>query len=285
MPRLLRLLILLLALPGAARAEATDQSERLNRWFSELGSPLPKEAFGHYLARAARLQHGAPYDESLPLPARETLQVNLEQFECVSFIEASLAVARCGWMGRRNTACFTEELVASRYRGGEMNDYASRLHYFTEWIDDNATRARLTNLTEPLGGTPIQKDFFYISRRALHRPDVQSALDDRQLEQLTRKVTATEAALSTRPHIVLSREAAASVLGGLEDGDLVAFVRERPGMLVHHAGFVLWANGTPRLLHASSYHKRVVITVRDVTNYLLRRPERKGVIVARPLAP
>ena len=61
---------------------------------------------------------------------------------------------------------------------------------------------------------------------------------------------------------MLSRENAPAVLNELLDGDLVAFVRERPGLLVHHAGLVYWANGTPRLLHASSYHGRVVITVR-----------------------
>ena len=105
------------------------------------------------------------------------------------------------------------------------------------------------------------------------------------LTSMTREMQTTEARLSATTHSVLTRESAATVLSELEDGDLVAFVRERPGLLVYHAGFVYWANGTPRLLHASSYHGRVVITVRDLTNYLLRRPERRGVIVARPIVP
>ncbi len=105
------------------------------------------------------------------------------------------------------------------------------------------------------------------------------------LAVLTREVAATESRLSRAPHLVLSREKARAVLDALEDGDLVAFVRERSGLLVHHAGFVYRVGGKPRLLHASSYHQRVVLTPDDVSSYLLRRSERRGVLVARPLRP
>ena len=168
----------------------------------------------------------------------------------------------------------------SRYRGGALGDYASRLHYFVDWIGDNEARGRIENLTTSLGGTPVQKDFYLITRRELPK----AAIDQEAIDAVTETLLATEQRLSSTSHDVLGRESAPEALRALEDGDLVAFVRERPGLLVHHAGFVYWANGTPRLLHASSYHERVVITESDLTDYLLRRPERKGVIIARPLA-
>ena len=138
----------------------------------------------------------------------------------------------------------------------------------------------LENLTTSLGGTHVQKDFYLITRRELPK----AAIDQEAIDAVTETLLATEQRLSSTSHDVLGRESAPEALRALEDGDLVAFVRERPGLLVHHAGFVYWANGTPRLLHASSYHERVVITESDLTDYLLRRPERKGVIIARPLA-
>ena len=56
--------------------------------------------------------------------------------------------------------------------------------------------------------------------------------------------------------------------------------------MVTHAGFVLRSEGgRARLVHASSYHRRVVLTREDLADYLLRRPERTGVMVARPLPP
>ncbi len=265
----------------ASSARAEQPVAKLASWYNALGEPRPSESFGRYLTRTARIQHGVKYVEISARPGAETLDVHVDAFECVSFIESTLAVARCAWESEPTASCFVRELEATRYRSGHMGDYASRLHYFVDWIGDNESRGRLVNMTAALGGEPVRKDFFYITERVLERADVQE--DD--LASLTREMQTTEARLSATTHAVLTRQSAPPVLSELEDGDLVAFVRERPGLLVHHAGFVYWANGTPRLLHASSYHGRVVITVRDLTNYLLRRPERRGVIVARPIVP
>jgi len=265
----------------AISARAEQPATKLASWYNALGEPRPSESFGRYLTRTAHIQHGVKYAEISTRPGAETLDVNVDAFECVSFIESTLAVARCAWESEPTESCFVRELEATRYRSGRMGDYASRLHYFIDWIGDNESRGRLSNMTASLGGEPVQKDFFYISERVLKRSNVKE--DD--LASLTREMRTTEARLSATTHSVLTRQSAPPVLSELKDGDLVAFVRERPGLLVTHAGFVYWANGTPRLLHASSYHGRVVITVRDLTNYLLRRPERRGVIVARPIVP
>jgi len=253
----------------------------LDEWFRELGSPEPSEGFGAFVARSARIQQGISYDNSIPPPGDEFLRVKLDAFECVSFIESALAVARCAWNADQTPACFTRELTLARYRDGSMGDYSSRLHYFVDWIGDNEGRGRLENLTPSLGGAPVQKDFFYITRRVLDP----APLGEEQRATLTTGLAAAETELSRASHSVLDRDHAPEAMGSLEDGDVVAFVRDRPGLMVHHAGFVYWADGTPRLLHASSYHQRVVITVEDVSDYLLRRPNGRGIIVARPLPP
>jgi hypothetical protein len=261
----------------SASGWSPDAKIALRAWFDAVGAPASGESFGHYLARAAYRKHGVGYDRNESSPeAPEELRIELARFECVSFIESSLALARCGWARDPTESCFERELVLSRYRGGTPSSYASRLHYFTEWIADNDARGRLQDITSHLGGEPIRKDFFYVSRRIPPRED----LDAMRLE-----MRAIEERLSSEAHVVLLREDAREGLANLEDGDVVAFVRERQGMLVHHAGFVYRMEGRPRLLHASSYHQRVVLTPDDVTSYLLRRPERRGVIVARPVQP
>jgi len=268
----------------ASSARLEQPATKLASWYNALGEPRLSESFGRYLVRTARIQHGVKYAEISEPTGAETLDVDVDAFECVSFIESTLAVARCGWGAEPTESCFVRELEATRYRSGRMGDYASRLHYFIDWIGDNESRGRLVNMTASLGGEPVQKDFFYVSERALKRSDAKEN-ELASLMSMVREMQTTEARLSATTHSVLTRESAPPVLSELKDGDLVAFVRERPGLLVHHAGFVYWTNGTPRLLHASSYHSRVVITVSDLTNYLLRRPERRGVIVARPIAP
>lgn len=264
-----------------ASALSPHQRAKLETWFETVGSPSPGETFGHYLARAARIQHGVAYAHEIAPPGEEPLRVDLDRFECVSFIEESLAVARCGFRAEASADCFERELERSRYRGGRRDGYASRLHYFSDWIEDNEIRGRVRDLTASLGGTPVTRPFFHISRRVVARAPISEAAKASFLAGIGRE----EARLGARPHVVLSRDAAPAALGGLDDGDILAFVYDRPGLLVHHAGFVLRVSGEPRLLHASSYHGRVVITASDVSSYLLRRPERRGVIVARPLAP
>jgi hypothetical protein len=275
------LLLSLAAYASDHQTLTTKTRTKLKEWYDGVGPPLTHETFGAYLARTALFQRGAGY-ESVQAPAvPEELRVELSRFECVTFIESSLAVARCGFRGESTPACFERELVASRYRGGALSDYASRLHYFDDWIDDNETRKRIQNLTPALGGEPLPRRYFHITSRVLPRADVSPD----ELAILTREVAATESRLSRTPHLVLSRERVPRVLDRLQDGDLVAFVRERSGLLVHHAGFVYRVRGKPRLLHASSYHQRVVLTPDDVASYLLRRPERRGILVARPSSP
>ena len=151
------------ALAISARAEPS--TAKLASWYSALGEPRPSESFGHYHARTARIQHGVKYEENSESPGAETLDAGVDAFECVSFIESTLAVARCAWESEPTASCFVGELEATRYRGGRMGDYASRLHYFVDWIGDNENRGRLVNMTASLGGEPVQKDFFYITER------------------------------------------------------------------------------------------------------------------------
>lgn len=267
--------------PAGLPPLSAEERSKLGSWFRDAGDPRPGEPFGSYLARVAYLKLGVDYDEVVSPPGEEKLHIDLDRFECVTFIESSLAVARCGYRNDPSSECFERELVLSRYRDGVPSDYASRLHYFVDWIDDNGRRNRLQNLTAELGGEPMTRNFFYVTRRLLRR----AVMSGDELARIEREMAETEARLSREPHLVLTRASVASASGKLEDGDLVSFVRERPGLLVSHAGFIYRAKGQPRLLHASSFHRRVVLTPEDVASYLLRRPERTGLIVARPLPP
>lgn len=49
---------------------------------------------------------------------------------------------------------FLEELREIRYRDGRFDGYASRLHYFSEWIRDNQEKGVVQDITRELGGVP-----------------------------------------------------------------------------------------------------------------------------------
>ena len=248
-------------------------------WYETVGKPFPGEDFGHFLGRVAQARVGTPYAETSPATARETLTIDLDRFECVSFLESSLAVARCAWRGELTQGCFVWELMGLRYRSGLMGDYASRLHYFVDWLADNEGRWRLEDRTALLGGEPMGRDFHYMTRHGLSTEALKSPV-------VRREMVAVERHLTSRPFVVLPRDRLSETLLSLQDGDVIAVVGDKPGRLVTHAGFIIKRTGeTPRLLHASSYRRRVVLTTESVTDYVLRRPERIGIIVARPLPP
>jgi hypothetical protein len=90
---------------------------------------------GEIVVRVGRPFVGEPYTpHTLELPGPERVVVNLREFDCVTYVESVLAMARLIRDGRNSFAEFTEELRRIRYRDGRLDGYPSRLHYFSEWI-------------------------------------------------------------------------------------------------------------------------------------------------------
>jgi len=257
-----------------------QQQALLKKWFGTVGQRHKVEPFGALIIRAARAQLQKPYRDPPQDDKPEHLAVEIDSFQCVSFVESSLAIARCAWADTPNQACYLHELTSSRYRDGRLNGYASRLHYFTDWIDDNARRHRISELSATLGGQPSHYEFDFMSQHsalypALTHPETLASL------------VQTEQRLSAEPHSIIPRDAVRKHESKLQSGDVVAIVSNKhPGLLVRHTGFIDTTNPKiVRLLHASSSHGRVLLTAGDIADYMQGRPDRLGMMVARPQPP
>lgn len=261
------------------RSLPPDQAARLHAWYGAVGSVQTRESFGSFVVRVAKRQLGVPYDNSPEPPRPEELRIRLDTQQCVSLVESSLAVARCVWQQAATESCFMDEVQAMRYRGGVIDGYASRLHYFVEWIDDNVQRRRFELLTPRLGAVPIRAKLDYITRHAAAYPTLADA-------SIHGAIAAVEQRLSAGEYSFVPRERIAEAQRELQDGDVIALVGSKPGLIVTHAGFIArGAGGATHLLHASSHHKRVLLTRTDLADYVARRPERRGIMVLRPLVP
>lgn len=267
-------------LPGDELNGAFDRATRgLVAWFVALGEPGAQETFGAYIVRAAKLMLGRPYGHTVEVPGQEVVDCDVSQFQCESYVESSLAVARCGWMGEPSVACYRREVGRMRYRHGAMQGFGSRLHYFEDWLSDNALRGVLTLTSAKLGGKKMQRSTAYMTDHVQAYPALQ---DGNEL----RRVQAAERRLSRSSVDVVMRQDVAAAERALQDGDIVAIVTRRPDILVHHAGLVdRDEGGAVHLLHASSAHHHVMRTSEDISAYLGRRPERQGMLVARPISP
>jgi hypothetical protein len=260
-------------------ALSQPQAALLAQWFDLLGEPSQTETFGDFLARAASIKRHSPYQELDETIGPERLHVDLARFDCLSLIDTSLAVARCAWIGAATEACFVKELIATRYRHGVMKGFTSRLHYLVDWLDDNRERHRLDDLTRDLGGILLRRHFAYMSEHENLYPPMSDP-------EVREAIARTEARLSQQIYAVIVWRSVIEKEHSLMDGDLVGIVTRDTGRLIGHAGLVLRdSKDKAQLLHASSYHRSVVLTRTSLADYVSRRRDRWGIMIARPRAP
>lgn len=302
MPFVSRLLIpclavLLLALGGIAAGQAeadvraqpvtvpdtvtVADDEASRAAFTEIMARAQQEAW-HERPPGAVVQHvglafrKAPYAEGLlDTELEERLVVDLRQFDCVTFVEIALAMAR-GILAEDYTyATFTAHLEDQRYRDGRMDGYCSRLHYFTDWIYDNARRGTVVDLTQQLGGVPMaEAPTFMSAHRSAYR---QLAASD----SLYRELVQVEQAIAAQPRYYIPQDRISEVYSALQAGDIIALATDIDGLDVSHTGIVYRGpEGTVGLLHASL--EDGVKVSPDLQRYVQNNRRQTGIVVARP---
>jgi N-acetylmuramoyl-L-alanine amidase-like protein len=273
----------------AARSPDPDR-ERLLAWTAALrngGLARATIPLGGSAARVGELAAGTPY-EAATLEAylraggspwgQEPLTLSLTRFDCVTLVESCLAVARvAGAQDVPTWERFGREIERMRYRGGERRGYTSRLHYFSEWIADGATRGLVRDLGAELGGVEDRRALRFMTR---HRASYPAFAD----EQVFREIGATERRLDGRPRRVIPTERIAEVAHRIESGDVLAFATAIPGLDVTHAAFAYRdAAGVLRVLHAPLSGGVVAITRTTLPEYVAAIRRATGILVARPL--
>ena len=264
--------------------------ERLRGWVSVLRSEGLLDSGRPFAAAAVRvgeLAAGTPY-EAFTLeeyiraggsPMRtEPLTLHLDRFDCVSLVEACLAVARVAARpGEPRWDDFAREMERMRYRGGERAGYASRLHYFSEWLDDGARRGLLQVLGEELGARPDTRPLRFMSSN----PDSYPAL---ALEPVLEEIRQVERGLDNMPRWVIPTDRIEEISDEIESGDIVAFATSIEGLDVTHAAFA-YRDETDvlRVLHAPLSGGVVEITSSTLPQYVAAIRRSTGILLARPL--
>src|SRR3989449_6011420 len=163
---------------------------------------------------------------------REVCSVNLRGLDCVTFFESSLAFARMLRRGGRTPEALLAEIIFTRYRGGRLTDYVSRLHYLSDWFFDNESKGvvRLTTGELP-GATRFTKRVNFMSthpeayRQLAANPD------------LARKLARVETQINAREMQYVPRAKVAAAQPLLMTGDIVGVTTTIDGLDCAHAGF------------------------------------------------
>jgi hypothetical protein len=231
---------------------------------------------GEIIVGIGRRFVGEPYTPgTLELPGAERLVVNLREFDCVTYVESVLAMARLVRSGERDFGAFQRELARIRYREGRLDGYPSRLHYFSEWISDNEAKGVVQDVTRQLGGTRTDEPVTFMTSNAGAYPHMADPANVAAIREV-------ESRLSTRPRWYIPQRQIASVERGIRTGDVIAATSSVHGLDVAHTGFALWQNGRVYLMHAPLVGSVLEISVRPLADRIQGISGQDGVMVARP---
>jgi hypothetical protein len=272
------------------RTEGFDpDQQRLTDWTAALraqGSSRPDAPLGRQAIRVGELAAGTPYvpftlDAYLRTggnPWHEPLTLSLTRFDCVTLVEACLAVARMAHEeGQPTWDRFGREVERMRYRGGERRGYTSRLHYFSEWITDGEKRGLVRDLGAELGAAEDSRPLRFMTE---HRGSYPALADD----GVFREIGTIERRLDGHPRRVVPTKRIPEVVDRIETGDVLAFATEIPGLDVTHAAFAYRdRNRILRVLHAPLSGGVVEVTRATLPEYVAAIHGSTGVLVARPL--
>jgi len=192
---------------------------------------------------------GHPYKPNPLIGSADTSEVftaSLDGFDCVTYIETVLALARAS-----NVDDFIEWLRRIRYEQGRIR-WERRNHYMTLWIRNNVREGIV---------------------RPVSTPAIPTVSRERVLNVVA-GLAAERAYLRCVPKPAVRRIAAY-----LQSGDLIFFVSTRKNLDVFHAGIIVRDGKSILMRHASRSQGFVV---EQELSEFLKANRMAGVIVVRP---
>jgi hypothetical protein len=222
---------------------------------------------------------GTPYEPAtLELEGAEELVVNLRAFDCVTFVENAVVLAGLISAGKTGFADYLAALERIRYRRGRLDGYASRLHYFTDWLYDNERKRIVRDVTCPIGGVPFRKAFHHLTDRREDHPALKDPATFRRLRLI-------EGTCSRHSRFYVPKADLSGTESRIAGGDIIAITTDEKGIDVSHAGIAVRLGEEIHLLHASSAAGKVVLSEASIKDYVAARRSRTGIIVGRAITP
>ncbi len=249
------------------------------------GARQPKGAnlmlyYGHRLL-------DVPYvGKTLEVNPVEELVVNLRELDCTTFVETVLALTLTTREGGQKWDDYCQTLTRIRYRGGQMQGYVSRNHYFSQWIESNVGLGLVSERkATPAGNyfpfTAVQRiDVHYMSQHPDLYPMLKGKSDDIAcIRRYEEEINGTS--VRYIPSRLLGRDR--KTLRYVQDGDILALVTSRDGLDISHVGIAEWGtDGKLHLLNASSIQKKVVLDSIPLYDYMMKYDHRLGIRVLEP---
>jgi hypothetical protein len=234
---------------------------------------------GKLIAKVGLELVDAPYvGGTLDGSGRERCTVDMLRLDCVTLFEVSLNMGRIMKQGKDSLHDLIEAVTFTRYRDGVLSDYTSRLHYTSDWIENNIQKGTVVDVTSQLGGKPFPLALGFMSQNPKYYP---ALVENPQLVPVMQTI---EQRVNLTSRTIIRKEDIASIEEKLQDGDIIAIATSKKGLDYSHTGLIVREGNKVRFLHASSVKKKVMLDG-PISEYVNRAESNLGITVLRPLMP
>jgi hypothetical protein len=166
---------------------------------------------------------------------------------------------------------------STRYRNGLIEDYTSRIHYFSEWIYENSKNGVIKDITSQFPcAKPYKVNVSFMSKNPNKYKQLQNNTS------FVDKIKESETKINQLPFSFIPKEDLAACQKDVKNGDIIAITTNISGLDISHVGFAKWEKGVLKLLHASTDYKKVVVSSNSLINYLASKKSQTGLIILRP---
>jgi len=274
------LLVLLIMFPEnlvSQEASVADKDEVLFNNYVEQIAPFKEAPLETILEKTAQFFLGTPYvAHTLDGNGGEALVVNLRGLDCVTFVENVMALSFAARSNNLTMDYFKEKLTEIRYRNSEITDYASRIHYTSDWMFKNQKNNLLENISQELSGVKETKRIDFMST---HQSAYKQLAND---DALLAKIVQIEENMHDRGGFYyLPKDRIAEKAKDIPHMAVIGFVTSIEGLDTTHLGFAYHEDGKLTFIHASSAKMEVVIDTISLSDYCVSQSKCKGIIVAK----
>jgi len=207
---------------------------------------------------------------------KENVVVNLAGLDCYTFFESTFAISRCIKNGKTSFEDYLKEIENLRYRGGKINDYPSRLHYFSDWLFDINKRGIGKDVTKLIGGELINKKINFMSTH------VDSYKRLKENPKFVAEIAVIEKEMSERDYYWIPQAKITSVESKIQSGDILGITTTVDGLDIAHTGIAIrMEDGRIHFMHAPIVGKKVQITEKPLADYIAGNKKQNGIMVLR----
>lgn len=277
---LLFILVLLSAI--TANAYETDYQKSDSMLVMKLLNNARKQpANTNYIIYFAKQLKGIPYVAyTLEVNKKEKLVINLRQLDCTTYVENVTALTMCIKEKKYTFRNFCDNIRKIRYRKGAEPHYTLRLHYFTDWIEDNTAKGICREIQSP--NPPFTKrqeiNVYYMSQN----PSKYEMLKDNP--QYISIIKKSEININKKSYKFIPKSEVKNTTllrNTIHDGDIIATTTSLKGLDIQHLGFAIWHKDGLHMLNASSLHHKVVEEPMTLYKYLQKQKSMTGIRIIR----